>query len=111
MLTTLQETIVRCAMFAPKQTVVVAVSGGPDSTALLHALTQLQDEWRLKLIAAHFHHGFRGEEADADAEYVRELARALDVPFRLEHADVPARRLRQRLSAQEAARDARHAFL
>lgn len=107
----MQATVARYAMFAPGQTVVVGVSGGPDSTALLHALAARRDDWKLALVAAHFHHGFRGAEADADADYVAELSAQLGVPCRIEWADVPAMRRRLHLSAQEAARNARHAFL
>ncbi|HZP81903.1 MAG TPA: tRNA lysidine(34) synthetase TilS [Chthonomonadaceae bacterium] len=107
----MQATVVRYALFAPGQTVVVGVSGGPDSTALLHALAARRDEWKLALVAAHLHHGFRGAEADADADYVAELSACLNVPCRIERADVPAMRRRLHLSAQEAARNARHAFL
>lgn len=98
-------------MLTPGQMVVVGVSGGPDSTALLHALTQLRDEWRLSLVACHVNHGFRGEEAEADADYVQALCDSLNVPCRVEMIDVPALQKRRHLSAQQAARDARHAFL
>ena len=95
----------------PGQTVVVGTSGGPDSAALLHALAQLRDEWRLSLIACHLNHGFRGAEADADADYVRALCVNLNVPCHIEFADVPALQKRRHLSAQQAARNVRHAFL
>jgi len=71
----------------------------------------LRNEWGLTLVAAHLNHGFRGAEADADADYVTDLCRALDVPCISERIDVPALQRRRRLSAQAAAREARHAFL
>lgn len=111
MLDKLRAAIVRYDLLSPGQTIVVGVSGGPDSTALLHALSRLREEENWTLIAAHFHHGFRGVEADADAEYVRALAESLRVTFLMEKADVPAMRRRRHLSAQVAAREARHAFL
>src|SRR5579884_25841 len=101
----------RYAMFAPGQTVVVGVSGGPDSTALLHVLASLRAEWGLRLVAAHLNHGFRGAEADEDTRYVEELAERLEIPCRVARADVPAARRRLHLSAQEAARRVRHDFL
>ncbi|HZO89597.1 MAG TPA: tRNA lysidine(34) synthetase TilS [Chthonomonadaceae bacterium] len=107
----MRETVGRYGLFAPGQTVVVGVSGGPDSTALLHALAGLRQEWKLTLVAAHFNHGFRGVESEADAEYVAALCARLEVPCRIERADVPAARRRLHLSAQEAARSLRHAFL
>src|SRR5579872_1084206 len=98
-------------MFAAGQTVLVAASAGPDSTALLHCLHSLRDEFGIELAAAHLDHGFRGAESAADGEYVRELCSRLGVPCELGYADVPAQRRRLHLSAQEAARRARHAFL
>ncbi len=106
-----RRTVERYALFAPGATVLVGVSGGPDSTALLYLLAGFRNEWGLTLVAAHLNHGFRGAEADADAEYVADLCRALAVPCVSERIDVPALQRRRRLSAQEAAREARHAFL
>jgi tRNA(Ile)-lysidine synthase len=60
--------------------VLVAVSGGPDSSALLHALWTLQQEFGYQLQAAHINHLLRGEEALADSDYVRELAAQLQIP-------------------------------
>lgn len=96
---------------SPGETVVVAVSGGPDSTALLHALAALRTEWDVRLVGAHLNHGFRGAEADGDAEYVRALCDGLGIPCYTETVDVPALRKRRHLSAQAAAREVRHAFL
>ncbi|MDW8208176.1 MAG: tRNA lysidine(34) synthetase TilS [Chloroherpetonaceae bacterium] len=107
----LRDTIVQYRMFDRGQTVLIGVSGGPDSTALLHAMAHLRAEWNLHLIAAHLHHGFRGSEADQDVEYVAQLARQLQVELRVGYADVPALKKRRHLSDQEAAREARRAFL
>ena len=108
---TLRETAERYALFAPGQTVVVGVSGGADSVALLHALSSLRSVWDLRLVAAHLNHGFRGAEADADADYVAQLADSLALPCHIQRVDVPALKKRRHGSAQEAAREARHAFL
>ncbi len=107
----MEQTVRRYAMFAPGQTVVVAVSGGPDSTALLHALWILHKEWQLSLVVAHLDHGFRGEESEAEAAYVRELCVHLGISCRDEYVDVPAVQRERHLTAQEAAREVRHAFL
>jgi tRNA(Ile)-lysidine synthase len=93
------------------ETVLVAVSGGPDSTALLHCLALLRAEWQLTLAAAHLNHGFRGEEADGDSDYVAALCSQLGVNLVRERVDVPKVAARRHLSSQEAARDVRHAFL
>ena len=93
------------------QTVVVAVSGGADSTVLLYTLATLRKELQIGLIGAHLNHGFRGAEADEDAEFVRDLCSQLSVPSVIEYEDVPDRMKRSGLSAQVSAREARHSFL
>jgi tRNA(Ile)-lysidine synthase len=108
---TVRATLARYPLFRAGQTVVVAVSGGPDSTALLHLLTELRTEWQLTLVAAHLNHGFRGVEADGDADYVAGLCHELEIDCVVEKTDVPAIARRRHLSAQEAAREVRHALL
>ncbi|MFP5237959.1 MAG: tRNA lysidine(34) synthetase TilS [Acidobacteriota bacterium] len=65
----------------------VGVSGGADSVALLRALHARSGELGLALHVAHLHHGLRGAEADADLEFVRELAARLDLPFHCARVD------------------------
>ncbi len=89
--------------------VIVGYSGGADSTALLHLLTRLRDEWRLQLHAAHLHHGMR-PEADADVEVCQSLCQQLGVPLHVERADVPNLARQHKLSLEEAGRNARYAF-
>ena len=54
--------------------VLVAVSGGPDSVALLQLLRSIQQDYRLALVVAHLNHRLRGEASDADEQFVRQLA-------------------------------------
>ena len=69
---------VRCyRMFEPGQSVGVAVSGGADSVCLLHALVELAPQWDLRLCVLHLNHGLRGEESDADEQFVSNLAAKL----------------------------------
>ena len=93
----------------------VAVSGGADSVALLHSLVRLRAWLGAKppfgLAAAHFHHGIRGAEADADADFVADLCASLGVPLRTGRGDVPAESARTGESPEMAARRLRHAFL
>ncbi|HNT76451.1 MAG TPA: tRNA lysidine(34) synthetase TilS [Anaerolineae bacterium] len=89
--------------------VVVGVSGGPDSVTLLHVLKTLP--LCLSLHVAHLHHGIRGADADADADFVAALAAAWGLPCTIERADVPALARREKLPLEEAARRARYAFL
>jgi tRNA(Ile)-lysidine synthase len=98
-------------MAARGDLVLVAVSGGPDSTALLHALAQLQTVLGVKLRAAHVHHGIRGKEADLDAAAAEALARRLGIPFSLRRVDAPAHARASGLSLETAAREVRYAAL
>lgn len=91
--------------------VVVSVSGGPDSVALIHLLHRLREDWGLSLVVAHFNHGLRGEESDRDAEFVRQLAKTLTLPCRLERGDALSFKYQMRLSTEEAARVLRYRFL
>jgi tRNA(Ile)-lysidine synthase len=101
----------RGGLIAPGQRILVAVSGGADSVALLHVLHTLSPELQLQLEVMHVHHGLRGDEADADAEFVRGFAQSLGVPFHLARIDVRAAVVAGGLSIQEAARHARLAAL
>ncbi len=98
-------------MVAPADTIVVAVSGGPDSLCLLHVLCALREELDISLHVAHLDHGLRGRESAADAAFVGELARAWQLPVTVEAADVAAYRRAHKLSLEEAARQVRYAFL
>ncbi len=89
----------------------IAVSGGPDSTAMAHALGALRDELRLRLFAAHLDHGLRGEDAAADAAFARKTMAALGIPIAVGRADVAAYRKTNRLSTEDAARHLRYGFL
>ena len=91
--------------------VLVAVSGGADSTALLLGLHRLSRELGIEVAVAHLHHGLRGDAADGDLEFVRDLCRRLGV--RLEHArwDCRARMRSKGWSGQDGLRRLRRAFL
>ena len=90
---------------------VVAVSGGPDSLALLHALLHLRAPLSLKLHGAHLNHGLRGDAGAKDAAFVADSFSRADIPYAAENADVASYRAAHRLSLEEAARDVRYAFL
>jgi tRNA(Ile)-lysidine synthase len=66
--------------------VLVALSGGPDSVALLHLLNDPVLD--LELEAAHIHHGTRGEEADQDASFCEDMCHELEIPFHLQRISV-----------------------
>ena len=86
--------------------VVCAVSGGADSMALLWALYLLRDSYALQLSAAHFDHGLRGAESDADAAFVEQFCKDYGIDFHLGRGTVVA----GSKGLEAAARDARYAF-
>ena len=107
MIATVQRTIeARFPQIRGKR-VLVAASGGADSTALALALVELGFE----IVLAHVHHGIRGRAADADARFVRDFAKKLGVPFLLGKFDVPGEAKRSGESLEMAARRARREFL
>ncbi len=92
------------------QKILVAVSGGADSTVLLHALNALAKKWRWKISVAHFNHRLRGRASDADEFLVRKTAAAMKLPFVVESADVKKIARKSKLSIEMAARKLRHEF-
>jgi tRNA(Ile)-lysidine synthase len=88
----------------------VAVSGGADSVALLRALADAAPELGLVLSVAHMHHGIRGADADADAEFVAALAAKLGLSLHRKDANVPASARENRETLEEAARNLRYAW-
>src|SRR5262245_35863369 len=84
-----QKTIEKHRLIVPGDSLLVAVSGGPDSVALLHLLYDLRDELGLHLEVAHLQHGVRGDEGKEDARFVAELAAKLVLPLHLKEIDLP----------------------
>lgn len=100
-----ERTILAEGMFGPGSGLVVGVSGGADSTALLTVLAELSGAWRLKLVAAHLNHGLRGRESDADEAHARRLADRLGLPLAVKRVEAAGPNLEAR------ARELRYAFL
>lgn len=98
-------------LLSPGEALVVGVSGGPDSVVLLDLLRRLAEPYALKLHVAHLHHGIRGDEADADADFVVALAEKWGLPCSVEHINLPKLAQQDKLSLEEAARRERYAFL
>lgn len=86
----------------------VAVSGGADSVALLRLLLELRDELGLVLSVVHVNHRIRGAEADADQEFVAELARRHGLLLHTLSVDTPAYSAEHKLSLEAAARQLRY---
>lgn len=106
-------TVDACDMIRADEKVVCAVSGGADSTAMLHILADLEKlqnhGWKLHVV--HVNHKLRGAEADRDERFVRGTAKKLGLPFHVRTVDVQKARAADKLSLEEAARKVRHAAL
>jgi tRNA(Ile)-lysidine synthase len=98
-------------LLRPEDSIVAAVSGGPDSVAMLHILFLLSREWKWRLVVAHVNHGFRIEESEREAEFVQALASSMGLPCEVAEIDVPAYAKEEGLNSQAAARQLRYDFL
>jgi len=105
-----RETIERHAMLAPGDRVGIAVSGGPDSVALLHLLAGVAEEYALTLFVLHLNHGMRGKEADRDEAFVRKTAESMAIPFDSERVSIPDLRQERGGSLEDLCREERYAF-
>ena len=93
-------------MITPGDHIICAVSGGADSMALLWSMYLLRDKLEIRLSAAHFNHGLRGEESDADEAFVRNFCDRYDIPVFVGTGNVTA----GKKGLEAAARDARYSF-
>lgn len=106
-----KQTIEKQRMLSPGQRILVAVSGGPDSVALLYLLHDLREEFELTIEVAHLQHGIRGEEAIEDARFVARLAEQLSLICHLKEIDLPQLKIASRkASLEEIGRFERYKF-
>ncbi len=103
-----KNTINKYSMIEMNDKIVVGVSGGPDSMCMLHILLMLKEKYNLSIYGAHLNHQFRGEEADRDALYVKDICLQWGVPVFLKVFDVPAYAKESGLSAEDAGRIIRY---
>lgn len=105
-------TVRKHGLIEPGGRVVAAVSGGPDSVALLHLLLELHGAGELIVAGlAHFNHQLRGADADADEAFCAALAAELGLPIEIGRGDVRALARAEGRSVEDAARSVRYAFL
>lgn len=88
MLLKLRQTIDTYSMLVSGVDVLVALSGGADSVALLMALNEISDEYNINLSAIHINHNLRGEESLRDEQFCKELCNSLNIPLVVESVDV-----------------------
>lgn len=90
--------------------VLVGLSGGPDSVCLLHLLYTVRDELNIKIGAAHINHQIRGEEAERDEQYSKELCESLGIQFYSLSKDVNGYAKENGISSETAGREIRYGF-
>ncbi|MGG7179027.1 tRNA lysidine(34) synthetase TilS [Clostridium paraputrificum] len=90
--------------------ILVGLSGGPDSVCLLHMLCSVKEELNLNIAAVHINHMLRGEEANKDEEYAKELCNKLGVEFYCKRIDINSYGKEKGLSSETAGREVRYGF-
>jgi tRNA(Ile)-lysidine synthase len=106
-----KQTITRYDLLQKGDKVLVAVSSGPDSVALLYALLEIKDEFDLDPYVAHLNHKLRGRESDEDQKFARNLASKLGLRFFSKAVDVKKEAKKRKLSLEECARLVRYSYL
>jgi tRNA(Ile)-lysidine synthase len=104
----IRETIRKHSMLKGGETVLLGLSGGPDSVSLLTLLNDLKNEFGLIIHAVYVDHNLRPEETPAEIAFCRKLCEKMQVDFRVKSVDVLARVKKHGLNKQQAARDLRY---
>ena len=103
-------TIERYQMLEKGDAVVVGLSGGADSIALVSALNSIKSEYSLKIVATHVNHGLRGAEADRDESFVKDFCNDRGIECHVLHADVPKMAKESSESFEACGRKVRYGF-
>ncbi|MBC3886873.1 tRNA lysidine(34) synthetase TilS [Acetobacterium paludosum] len=90
--------------------ILIGVSGGADSLALLYFLDKYKEVFNVSIGVAHLHHGLRGEAADADEEFVRNFCQEKAIPFYSRQRNIPEIAVNEKISIEEAGRNERYDF-
>ncbi|MGN0135684.1 tRNA lysidine(34) synthetase TilS [Anaerotignum sp.] len=104
-----RKTIAKFHMFPPGAKLIVGLSGGADSVALLHLLHSWQEEENWQITAVHIHHGLRGKEADEDARFAEDFCASLGIPCMVKRYDVAQEAKKCGLGEEEMGRILRYA--
>jgi tRNA(Ile)-lysidine synthase len=110
MLKIVRDNIIRYNLIKRDENIVVGVSGGPDSMALLYSLLALRNELQFNLYVAHVNHGVRGDEAKADQDFVRIKTKELSLPYYTIDVDMDAYAKEKGITSEEAGRELRYGF-
>jgi len=103
------KTIKKHELIKNGDTIVIGVSGGPDSVALLHILNALKNQCNIQIVVAHVHHGLR-EASTEEAQYVENLCEKMQIPCYITKINVQQKAKQEKIGLEEAGRKARYAF-
>lgn len=104
------KTIDKYSMLKRGDRVLIGVSGGPDSVALLHLLYKLKDEYKLDLFVAHLNHGLRGDESERDEKFVKKLCKQLKTGCFIKRLKKGELKKTKGVSLEETARRLRYRY-
>ena len=108
MIDSVLKTIDKYGMLSQNDRIVVAVSGGPDSMALLHILYCIRMKYSLYIHVAHLNHMMRGEESEVDTQYVRDYCISCNIPYTIRYGDINSISKEEGVSIEEAGRKVRY---
>ncbi len=98
-------------MFSKRDHVLVALSGGPDSIALLFAMMGIRKKYSIELSIAHLNHCARGQESNDDSEFVRKIGNEFNLPTYIQKENIEEKKVQFKSSFQDTARQIRNEYL
>lgn len=104
------KTVEKYNMLSKGDRVLIGVSGGADSIALLEFFVSVKEKYDLDICVAHIEHGIRGEDSVSDAEFVENYCKKLGVKFYLKTIDAPNLAKKAKMGVEEYSRMARYDF-
>lgn len=110
-LKTVLRTIEHYKLLPANQTLILGVSGGTDSLALLHIVIQLRAELDINIHIATLNHGIRGQDSEADVQFVKRIAEQWNISYTMGYVNVPQLAENEKIGIEDAARQARYQFL
>ena len=105
-----KETIKKYNLINSGDRIVLGVSGGPDSIAMLDILRQLRDEIKFEIYVVHINHNIRGKDADEDEEYVKKYCENYNIKCFSKKIDVPTIAQNEKIGTEEAGRKVRYKY-
>ena len=104
------EVIERYKLIEEKDNILIGLSGGPDSMALLYVLLEIKEDIDFNVLVAHVNHGVRGKEALEDEIFVKNLAKKLNLPYYSTRVNMDEYARKHKISSEEAGRILRYGF-